>query len=251
MEVGLEENKIRVVWDNTIRNCYVYLHYTKDTNKLFYVGIGTHDLAKYHSKYTRAMACAACSRNYLWRRCYLKHGRKVEIYKDNLTEKEAKELEIYIIEKHGRIIDNSGILCNISAGGEGRFKDNSNNKRIYVYNLQGVLINSFESCKAASIYYGLDRVNIGMAANMKRKTCGDYQFRYEYNKGLNLINTDNSLRKRAKPIVCINKNTGQVLKFSSSYKFTKFLGISSNSHILEVLKGNRNNIKGWRVMYDL
>ena len=133
--MGLEENKIRVVWDNIIRNCYVYLHYTKDTNKLFYVGIGTHDLIQYHSKYTRAMQCTVCSRNYLWRRYYLKHGRRVEIYKDNLTEKEAKELEIYLIDKYGRIIDNSGILCNISAGGEGRFKDNSNNKKIYVYNL--------------------------------------------------------------------------------------------------------------------
>ena len=77
-----EENKIRVVWDNTIKNCYVYLHYTIDTNKIFYIGIGTHDLIKYHSKYTRARVCAACSRNYLWRRYYLKHGRKVEIYKD-------------------------------------------------------------------------------------------------------------------------------------------------------------------------
>ena len=159
-----EENKIKVVWDNTIKNCYVYLHYTIDTNKIFYIGIGTHDLIKYHSKYTRAMECSACSRNYLWRRYYLKHGRRVEIYKDNLTEKEAKEIEIYLIEKYGRIINKSGILCNISAGGEGRFKDNSNNKKIYVYNLQGILIKSFESCKAASIYYGLDRRNIGRAA---------------------------------------------------------------------------------------
>ena len=251
MESCQEENKIRVTWDDTIKNCYVYLHYTKDTEKLFYVGIGTHDLIQYHSKYTRAMQCAACSRNYLWRRYYLKHGRRVEIYKDNLTEKEAKELEIYLIDKYGRIIDNSGILCNISAGGEGRFKDNSNNKKIYVYNLQGILINSFDSCKAAAIYYGLDRRNVGMAANMKRKTCGDYQFRYEYNKDLNLINLNSSLRKKAKPIICTNSNTGQVLKFSSSYKFAKFLGVSSNAHILDVLNNKRSNIKGWEVEYDL
>lgn len=209
MESCQEENKIRVTWDDTIKNCYVYLHYTKDTEKLFYVGIGTHDLIQYHSKYTRAMQCAACGRNYLWRRYY------------------------------------------ISAGGEGRFKDNSNNKKIYVYNLQGILINSFDSCKAAAIYYGLDRRNVGMAANMKRKTCGDYQFRYEYNKDLNLINLNSSLRKKAKPIICTNSNTGQVLKFSSSYKFAKFLGVSSNAHILDVLNNKRNNIKGWEVEYDL
>lgn len=98
---------------------------------------------------------------------------------------------------------------------------------------------------------GLDRRNIGMAANMKRKTCGDYQFRYECNKDLNLINLNNSLRKKAKPIICTNSNTGQILKFSSSYKFAKFLGISSNAHILDVLNNKRSNIKGWEVKYDL
>lgn len=60
-----EQSKIRCIWDDTIKNCYVYLHYTKDTKQLFYVGIGTHDLHKYHSKYTRANECAECSRNYL------------------------------------------------------------------------------------------------------------------------------------------------------------------------------------------
>lgn len=87
--------------------------------------------------------------------------------------------------------------------------------------------------------------------NMKRKTCGDYQFRYECNKDLNLINLNNSLRKKAKPIICTNSNTGQILKFSSSYKFAKFLGISSNAHILDVLNNKRSNIKGWEVKYDL
>ena len=115
--------------------------------------------------------------------------------------------------------------------------------------MQGILINSFDSCKAASIYYGLDRRNVGMAANMKTKTCGDLQFRYEYNKDLNLINVSASIRKKAKPILCININTGQELKFSSTYKFQHFLGISSNYHILECLNGKRSSVKGWRVRY--
>lgn len=60
-----------------------------------------------------------------------------------------------------------------------------------------------------------------------------------------------SERKKAKPIICTNSNTGQILKFSSSYKFAKFLGISSNAHILDVLNNKRSNIKGWEVKYDL
>lgn len=90
-----------------------------------------------------------------------------------------------------------------------------------------------------------------MAANMRRNTCGDYQFRYEYNKDLDLLNLSNSLRRTAKPIVCTNTSTRQTLKFSSSYKFAKFLGISSNAHILDVLNKKRISVKGWEVKYDL
>lgn len=233
--------------------CYfVYGHYKSDTNELFYIGIGKRRKGAFHSQiYARAYQCSSWSRNYLWLRCFNKHGRIVKILYDNLTEEECKSKEIELISTYGRIIDNSGCLCNISGGGEGRYRDKSNNKKIYVYNLHGILINAFSSCNEAADYYGLDRRNIGMAANMKRKTCGDYQFRYEYNKDLNLINLNSSLRKKAKPIICTNSNTRQVLKFSSSYKFAKFLGVSSNAHILDVLNNKRSNIKSWEVKYDL
>lgn len=240
------------MWDNIEKNYYVYSHYKKDSNELFYIGIGKRRVGNLHSQiYSRAYQCSKIMRNFLWKRCFVKHGRYVKILYDNLTEKECKEKEIELITRFGRIINNSGILCNISGGGEGRYKDNSNNKKIYVYNLQGTLINTFNSRNDAADYYGLKSENVGMAANMKRKTCDNYQFRYEYNKDLDLLNLSNSLRRVAKPIICTNINTGQILKFSSSYKFAKFLGISSNAHILDVLNNNRNNIKSWKVEYDL
>lgn len=238
-------------WDNKLKNCYVYLHYTADTNQLFYVGIGTHDLIQYHSKYTRANTTHKNARNYLWTRYYSKHGRKVVIYKDNLTEKEAKETEIFLIEKYGRLINKSGILCNISAGGEGRFKDNSNNKKVYVYNLAGKFLMTFSSCKDAAAFLMLERRNISAAANMKRLTCGDYQFRYEYNKDKDIKNLATSQKKIARPIKCTNIETGEILRFDSVYKFTKYLQLSSNSHILEVLANKRNNVKKWKVQYEL
>ena len=234
------------------RGYFVYGHYKSDTNELFYIGIGKKRKGASHCQiYARAYQCSPCSRNYLWLRYFNKHGRTVRILYDNLTEKECKDKEIELISTYGRIINSSGCLCNISGGGEGRYKDKSNNKKIYVYNLQGTLINTFSSCNEAADYYGLDRRNVGMAASMKRKTCGDYQFRYEYNKDLDLLNLNKSLRKIAKPIICTNINTGQVLRFSSSYKFAKFLGLSSNAHILEILRSKRNNVKNWEVKYDL
>lgn len=231
---------------------FVYGHYKADTNELFHIGTGKRRKGTLHSQiYARAYQCSNWARNYFWLRCFNKHGRIVKILYDNLTEKECKDKEIELISTYGRIINNSGCLCNISGGGEGRYKDKSNNKKIYVYNLQGILINAFSSCNEAADYYGLERRNVGMVANMKRRTCGDYQFRYEYNKDLDLIRIGSSPRRKAKPIICTNENTGQVLKFSSSYKFAKFLNLSSNSHILDVLNRKRNNVKGWRVVYDL
>lgn len=75
----------------------------------------------FHSQiYARAYQCSSWSRNYLWLRCFNKHGRIVKILYDNLTEEECKSKEIELISTYGRIIDNSGCLCNISGGGEGR-----------------------------------------------------------------------------------------------------------------------------------
>ena len=242
------EGGIKAKWDDTIKNHYVYLHYTLDTDTLFYVGIGTHDLAKGHNRYYRAYQYKVGKRNYLWIRFYNKHGVRVEIYKDNITEKEAKETEIYLISKYGRITNKTGILCNISGGGEGRFLDNSNNKKIYVYSLSGKFLRSFNSCNKASDFYGLERKNVSAAANMKRITCGNFQFRYEYNKGVNIRNLDKSIRKIAIPIIAIAPS-GEEMAFSSSYKFQKYLGLKNNSHIMECLHGKRKSILGWTVRY--
>ena len=235
-------------WDNTIKNCYIYLHYTLDTDILFYVGIGTHDLAKGHKIHQRAYQFSSIHRNYLWTRFYSKHGVKVVIYKDNVTEKEAKETEMYLIEKYGRIINNTGILCNISGGGEGRFLDSSNNKKIYVYSLSGEYLRSFNSCKEASDYYKLESKNVSAAANMKRITCGDYQFRYEYNKNLNIRTLIKSPRRKAKPIIAISPK-GDIKEFSSAYKFMKYLNIKNNSHIIDCLYRKRKSILGWTIKF--
>lgn len=238
-------------WDNTNRDYFVYTHHKADTNELFYVGIGKRRKGTLHSQvYLRAYQCSSYARNYLWLRCYNKHGRTIRILYDNLTEKECKEKEIELISKYGRLIDGTGVLCNISGGGEGRFRDKSNNKKIYVYNLQGILINTFPSCNEAADFYGLERRNVGAAANMKRHTAGDYQFRYEYNKGVDLLNLNSSTRKSAKPIICRNVKTGQELYFSSAYKFQHYIGDKSTSHIMECLNGKRRIVKGWELRYQ-
>lgn len=83
---------------------YVYLHKRKGTNKIFYVGKGT-NTRMYSDK----------NRNYLWEAVVKEDGGfDVEIYKDELTEEDAFQIEMQLIKSIG--IDN---LTNLSEGGFG------------------------------------------------------------------------------------------------------------------------------------
>ena len=251
MENREKNGFIRAVWDDNIKNHYVYAHYRANSNELFYIGIGTYGKGDtIGRKYIRAYSCAKSQRNYLWFRVYKKYGRRVQILYENLSEKEAKEKEIELIAQYGTLIKRTGSLCNISEGGEGRFKDNTMCKKLYSYDLQGHLLKEFSSCNEAADYYKIDRRCISLAANMKRKTCGGMQFRYEYNKDQNLLNLQEAPIKKAKRIVCTNTTTGEILYFDSIYKFCQYIGDRSNYHVLEVIKGNRKHVRNWVVQYD-
>jgi hypothetical protein len=89
----------------------VYLHYTKDNNQLFYVGIGKSEDRAYSKR----------SRNQLWKNIVDKHGYYVVIHQSDITLECAKIEEILLIKKYGRIDENTGILCNMTDGGDGQF----------------------------------------------------------------------------------------------------------------------------------
>jgi len=87
----------------------LYLHRHGDSGDIFYVGIGAVRRA-YEMR----------GRNYLWERYVNKHGKpRVEIYKTNLNYIEAQYLEQSFIKALGRRINKSGILTNLTIGGEG------------------------------------------------------------------------------------------------------------------------------------
>jgi len=90
---------------------YIYRHIRLDKNEPFYIGIGT------DSKYQRAYSKQ--SRNIFWNRIVQKTNYEVEILLDNLTRDEAKIKEIEFIALYGKKIDKTGILTNISDGGDG------------------------------------------------------------------------------------------------------------------------------------
>jgi len=86
----------------------VYKHIRKDTNEIFYVGIGTNLRRAYTKK----------SRNCYWKNI-AKNGYVVEILHKNLTWEEACIKEVELIKQYGRKDIGTGILANMTDGGEG------------------------------------------------------------------------------------------------------------------------------------
>lgn len=86
----------------------VYIHKTKDSDTIFYVGIS----------YSANRASLKKRRNPIWTNIYNKHGRVFEIIAEGLSREEACEFEKSIIKQYGKRIDGTGILANITDGGD-------------------------------------------------------------------------------------------------------------------------------------
>lgn len=87
----------------------VYQHRRKDTGEIFYIGIGETEKRAYDFK----------GRNNLWHEIAKKTNIEVEIIKNNISRREARDIERRLIEQYGRRDKKTGILANKSIGGEG------------------------------------------------------------------------------------------------------------------------------------
>ena len=87
----------------------VYQHIRQDTGEVFYIGIAEGLKRAYDFK----------ARNNTWHEIARKTKIEVKIYKDNITRKEARDIERKLISEYGRRDKKTGILANRSIGGEG------------------------------------------------------------------------------------------------------------------------------------
>lgn len=92
---------------------YVYRHIRLDKNEPFYIGIGSDS----DDKYTRAYSKRR--RNKIWESIVSRSEYNVEILLDGITWEEACEKEKEFISLYGRIDLKSGILANLTNGGDG------------------------------------------------------------------------------------------------------------------------------------
>lgn len=86
----------------------VYRHIRRDKNQPFYIGIGS--IKRAYSKFER---------NSIWSRISLKTEYDVEILFDDVSWDFAVEKEKEFIKMYGRINNKTGILANMTDGGEG------------------------------------------------------------------------------------------------------------------------------------
>lgn len=87
----------------------VYQHRRLDTNEIFYIGIGKTEKRAY-SKHDRSV---------LWNRYVNKFGYYIEILHKNITWEESCNLEMFYIKQYGRLNNHTGILVNLTDGGDG------------------------------------------------------------------------------------------------------------------------------------
>ena len=100
---------------------FIYRHIRPDNNEPFYIGLGKYNYTynTYNCLYNRAYSKS--DRNNLWKKIVSKNfgNYEVEILLDELNYEEAVEKEKEFIKLYGRIHNGTGILSNLTDGGEG------------------------------------------------------------------------------------------------------------------------------------
>lgn len=183
---------------------YYYVYYLIDPNNMqpFYVGKGSKNRMYQHFRIRNTI-----DNIYLKEKlCYLAARGQKPIYEKviiNIPEKLAYQKEIELIKLHGRLIDKSGILCNICEGGNGctgsswsesRRKETSDRMKgargylpimmrpVSQYTLTGDHIKDFPSAKVASeSVKGANRSYITQVCKGKRKSAGGFIWTYKGN----------------------------------------------------------------------
>ena len=96
-----------------MKNKVVYFHKRKDTNEVFYVGIGNTN-----RPYKKT------GRSDWWKRIVKKYGYTIEIVHEGLTWDKSVEYELKYIKDFGRKDLGLGPLVNLTDGGEGTLNSN-------------------------------------------------------------------------------------------------------------------------------
>ena len=192
------------------------------------------------------------------------------ILKDNLTTKEAKELEIRLIAFFKS--NNPEYGYNITAGGDGSYgmiKSKETREKIsksltgrknpmykhssmvYQYDLDGNLLKSYQGTGEAERETGINKAGIVRCCNGKYKQAGGYIWKYE--KDVDSINKLDKVSKGNLVSVCQFDLSGNYINTYPSAKEAERQTWANAAHICDCCKGKRNKSGGyvWKYKRDV
>lgn len=234
------------------RNYTVYIHQNLLNNKR-YVGI-TADTVE--SRWRNGSGY----KTQVFGRAIQKYGWenfKHDIIAENLTQREAQELEISLIQKFHTQDPNFGY--NIAAGGNATLP--LLYKEVYQYNDKGELVGVYPSQKAAEKATGIRSDNIGSVCNGKRYTAGNFIWSYEtlskeevlslfkasilehkkaQSKGLS-----NAIKKISMKVQQIDPKTGEIIsEFHSQREAARVVNVDQKG-ISNAIRGKQKTAGGY------
>lgn len=171
------------------------------------------------------------------------------IIKDKLSEKEAKHLEIELIEKYQTLTTQHGY--NVTNGGDGRLGN-----KILQFSMYGDYIKTYSSVTAASNDTGIANSNISAVCSGKMKHAGGYVWRYISDvKDINNYKNefDFSVLDVLYPIYLFDLNQNYIRSYSCAIEAHDYNNKIFVSSILDCCRGKYKNACGyiWRFQKDV
>lgn len=225
---------------------FIYSHIRNDKNTIFYIGIGKvrTDKAATTFKMQHYRAYSKQGRNPIWKNITSKSDYTVKIISTGILFEEAKNLEIALISKYGKIKE-KGILANISDGGETvhqdlitSLNDPKCSQRVYQYDLHGNFIKEWLSTNQIRRELGFDNSVIRKALKGKTKSPNisySFQWYLEY-RGEKIESSAGGKITLHKPVILTKEN--EILIFNSREECAKHFNVQS-SQVSNAIK------KGW------
>lgn len=233
---------------------YLYRHIRPDKNEPFYIGIGTKNQDKFvkgpKSEYQRAYN--KCSRSKIWWDIVNKNDGKyeVEILMECDDYKFVENKEIEFVKLYGRINLHTGILSNLTDGGDGKVScvhsqdtkdkmsashfcrgkfggDNIKSIKIYQYDLDGIFIKEHIGIGYTARLFGGKSGSITSCLRKKALSAFGYQWFYDY-RGEKTLPLKRKFNLKV-GVKMIDINTGIMLKeFKTTIEAAKHVNGNSS-----------------------